>query len=146
MIPLCLCGNQENSHYFRHEFNPQTTVVRYRSNRGDRFVLDANDWKGVKHEGKCSYTQCGADKYLHGSYLDGRIIKHDFIPSEVYFVRDIKFTLPLDTKCRVCKEELEEHKSLTHAFTTKVKISHKTVRDTVTISGNDEDQTIIWDT
>jgi hypothetical protein len=40
---------------------------------------------------------------------------------------------------------LADHKSLTHAFTTKIIIDGRTKHDKISIRGKDFDQTIIWD-
>lgn len=138
-IQVCHCGYLSDPHYFRHHFEPSATITRAQDEVGDCYIADANDWKSRKQEGKCTFPQCSAGKPLHGP-----IIKHEYSPSDVYYVRRVRFKLPLDTRCRVCKESLDEHESLTHAFTTKVDILNKTEHDTVAVLGK-EDQTIILD-
>ena len=133
---LCRCGYPENDHYCRHLFDPKVTVTKYSGDK-DHFVANANDWETKTKEGKCSFPQCSAGRPLHGP-----IIKHEYTPKESYKWRSIFFRLPLNTRCRVCKESLEDHESLTHAFTTKVEILNKTEHDIVTIKAKDE-QTIV---
>lgn len=145
-LVLCKCGYPEDHHNFHHEFDPQLFIERWEDNVGDLFKLDANDFPAVKIEGKCKVPQCGAIKNLHGP-----IIKHEFIPDETIFKRTIKFQLPMNTKCRHtdkemdekedklvqvrCEQTLESHKSMTHAFLTKVDVKGLTKHDIVTVVG-----------
>lgn len=125
---LCYCGNPENDHYFRHIFEPKIKITKYSNDEGDRFETDANDWPAKKHVGSCSFPQCSAGEPLHGT-----IIKHEFKPKENYEWHEISFKLPLNTRCRVCKEFSQDHESLTHHFTTKVDVVNKGARDVIVV-------------
>lgn len=136
---FCYCGNSDTPHNFRHEFEPIIFIDKNRDKKGDFFVIDAEDFKGQTMFGKCIVPQCNASKALHGT-----IIKHDYSPSEEYIKRDIKFTIPLDTLCRVCNKDLENHNSLNHIFTTLIKVKNLGKYDEVHIKGKTDDQNISW--
>ena len=138
-IILCSCGHPDTPHKFRHLFNPTVFINKCVDSKGELFIIDAEDFKPVEIFGKCGVFQCNADKMLHGT-----IIKHEYSPTEKYKKRTICFTLPLNTLCRVCKIPLETHESLTHPFTTLVKVQNIGEKDNVIIRGKTVDQTIIW--
>jgi len=152
-IILCKCGYPDNDHNFRHDFQPEIFIERWKDGLGDFYKVDATEFTSVKIEGKCKVSQCGAIKNLHGP-----IIKHEFVPDNTIFQRKIVFKLPLNTKCRhvekvlkgddlvnsKCEQTLGDHVSSTHAFKTLVMIDGKTDRDIVTIIGKNTDQTIVW--
>lgn len=135
---LCCCGNTKDSHNFYHNFIPSIHVQKITDDKGDSFVIDANEYKAVKQFETCSFPNCTATKLLHGP-----IVKHEFKPIEQVKKRIIRFTIPLHTQCRVCKVELESHSSLTHAFTTIVTVKNKTEYDEIRLKGKTTDQTII---
>lgn len=138
-IILCFCGNTSSSHNYYHDFIPSIHVRHFfSSDKGDSFMIDADEYKALEQFEKCSYPNCNASKLLHGP-----IVKHEFIPLEKIKKRIIRFTIPLHTQCRVCKDKLETHNSLTHAFTTAVKVENKTEHDEVRLKGKTTEQTII---
>jgi len=137
-IILCYCGSSEDPHNFRHIFDPRIFIDKCENEGGEFYRIDAADFEGKTVDGRCTIPQCTAGKSLHGP-----VIKHVFSPSESFTVRAINLTLPLDTLCRVCKEKLEDHTSMTHAFTTKIVVENKTEHDTLTVKGKTYDQTIV---
>ena len=167
-VIICHCGNTENPHRFRHEFTPSMTVDKWKDDGGYFFKIDADDFKGKEIEGRCKFSQCGRVKHMHVEKTEEErkrdaekteeeklrddlnglrpLLGHEFEPGDVVYSRTINFTIPLDTVCRACEQNLANHESLTHAFTTKVLIDGRTKHDVVTIRGKNFDQTIIWDT
>jgi hypothetical protein len=162
-IVLCYCGYPENPHNFRHKYDPQIYIEKWRDEKGDFFKIKADNFSSKKIEGRCKFPQCGAVKNLHGP-----IIKHEFDPSNDMFQRTIKFKIPLNTTCRyiektlqiedddkgssetlvenICGSTVQDHSSGTHAFTTLVHVEGRTEHDIVTIIGKNTEQTIIWET
>jgi hypothetical protein len=140
-IVLCHCGNPERSHNFRHPVTPTIFVEKYADEKGEFFVIDTSDFKPQKvlAGDKCAFPQCNSGKLLHGP-----VIKHEYVPSGTYEKRVVRFTLPHETLCRTCNVTLEEHKSLTHVFTTYVDVKNKGEHDEVVIRGKTEDQTVTW--
>jgi hypothetical protein len=141
VIDLCHCGHTQDDHNFRHLFTPKITLTKFSSDDEEYYEVDAKDWEAETVDRGCAVPHCSAGKSLHGS-----VIKHEYVPANPFERRRIRFKLPLDTLCRVCGEKtpLSEHKSLTHAFTTRVDVLNRGENDTVRVKGVDDDQFIVW--
>lgn len=137
-IILCYCGNTKSLHNYYHDFIPSIHVQKIVDDNGESFTIDADEYKALEQFEKCSHPNCTATKLLHGP-----IVKHKFIPIDRVKKRIIRFTIPLHTQCRVCKDKLETHDSLTHAFTTAITVKNKTEYDELKLKGKTTDQTIV---
>lgn len=133
---ICSCGNQENSHQFKHVYTPKIKV-----NIGNIYQLNANQFPKME-EDRCSYPQCKFSKELHSSVyseeekvlLEKQNIQvHDFKPSSVEY-RIINFTVPFDATCLHCFLSLEEHDKSNHIFIAPVVILNKEKNDIVKLS------------
>lgn len=135
---ICNCGNVEKHHNFRHPF-VQTIKITQNENF-NCFELDANQFPTL-YSTKCRKEDCKAVQSLH----ETPTIEHKYIPLE-YTYRNIKFVLPLYTKCIKCDIELHKHNIvMTHSFTTKIHIHNKQDSDKVFIlHPEDEDKKIIF--
>lgn len=133
---ICHCGNTKDNHNFRHPYE-NVAHVTY----DNCYTIDADDFP-IKTTTKCSKPNCSADRRIHGTQL----LEHKYEPV-TYTYREIRFTLPEDTKC--CKPGcviLSEHRKITsHIFSTKVYIKNQQENDKVYITDpEDEDNKIIW--
>jgi hypothetical protein len=159
---ICWCGNRESNHNFKHPFSPSVKVTR----ENNSFILSALDYP-VKEGEKCTVPECTAQKSVHRKRDTPRlseilnpttIIDHDFQPNK-YTYREIKFSIPPDTKClytyghdelHLCNITLESHcnthgHTISHHFTTKIDIQDVEKDDKISIfSRENEDMKIIY--
>ena len=135
---ICHCGNVEKHHNFKHPFREAIKINH--NEQLNSFELDANQFQTLNST-KCRKEDCKAVQSLHETLT----IAHKYIPVE-YTYRNIKFVLPLYTKCIKCDIELDKHNTvMTHSFTTKVHIHNKKESDKVFIlHPEDEDKKIIF--
>lgn len=136
---ICHCGNINYPHNFRHSFEGLIEVSRVKDEFGDVYSFDSDKYPVVIKK-KCSKDDCNYSKPIHGS----SVLPHEYVETEVKY-REIKFTVPPDTQCRICKILLKEHHKVeTHHFKTKV-IFRKEKDDIIKIVHRDNDRKIIWE-
>lgn len=155
---ICHCGNVKENHNFKHSFENKIEIIKTLSEDKEYFEINAEDFPVITKV-KCSFPQCNTDKSIHDTLIteearkellednNGIDIVHRFSPVE-YKYREIKFILPVETKCKICSVNLEAHrnnKQKKHFFTTLVVVKNILETDNVLIlDPEDEDIKIIW--
>lgn len=92
------------------------------------FTLDVSQFP-LKKAVKCSVPQCTGMATHHNTV----ILPHKYIPVE-YEYREIKFMLPKDATCLVCKKDIMNHKdALTHHFKTEIVFQNKNENDKISV-------------
>lgn len=128
---ICHCGNTSDNHNFRHPYVKTAQVIL----NNETFILDANDFP-VKTGTRCGKPDCTGDIGRHGTIL----LEHAFEPVN-YTYREIKFSLPSNTRCSYEKcKQLKDHRDvMTHHFTTKIIVNNKKEGDIVTVIDPDDE-------
>ena len=132
---ICHCGYTSDNHMFRHEFEKKCKVVRTKKKGGEKFILNAEDFK-LNSKTICSVPQCSAKKEIHSSDM----IHHEFQPVEKFY-RHIKLALPPDTVCNYtdpqghrCDTVIEKHLDIgSHKFKTIVTVLNLKNNDIINV-------------
>lgn len=149
---ICWCGNTQDDHNFKHEYDP---CIEVHKTDGNAFSFSALSFP-VKKEERCSVRYCTATKWVHRKPSNRvseiinpvTIIDHEFDPVP-YMYREIKFSVPEGTHCihknskgELCGIPISTHSRLLpdHHFTIKVLIKDIDEKDKVKITyRKDED-------
>ena len=142
-IYICWCGNTADHHNFRHAYTKTAKVIKKIKSATGKDIEEYKVFAAgfpEKTDVKCGYPQCSFPANLHTTAN----YSHPYQPENIVY-RDIKFVMPENAICNICDMELSFHESLSHHFTTSVKIMNKSDHDKVSIiHPEDEDIRIVW--